>query len=62
MGSLKAIVRVFQEPKTNNKEVIQEIIRLANKARKEGVISLDPMLKKSPIHSEKSSDNGNGWG
>jgi chemotaxis protein MotA len=55
MASLKAVVRVFREPKTNNKELIQEIIRLANKARKEGVISLesdaqkisDPFLKKA---------------
>ncbi len=55
IASFKAVVRVFQEPKTNNKEVIQEIIRLANKARKEGVISLesdaqklsDPFLKKA---------------
>lgn len=55
IASLKAVVRVFQDPKTNNREVIQEIIRLANKARKEGVISLesemqqinDPFLKKA---------------
>jgi len=55
MASLKAVVRVFQDPKTNNREVIREIIRLANKARKEGVISLesdtqkisDPFLKKA---------------
>ncbi len=55
IGSLKAVVRIFREPKTNNREVIQEIIRLANKARKEGVISLeadtqkitDPFLKKA---------------
>jgi chemotaxis protein MotA len=55
VASFKAVVRVFQEPKTNNKEVIQDIIRLANKARKEGVISLesdaqklsDPFLKKA---------------
>lgn len=55
LGSFKAIFKAFQEPKTNNKEVIQEIIRLANKARKEGVISLeadaqkiaDPFLKKA---------------
>ena len=53
--SFKSVVRVFQEPRTNNREVIQEIIRLANKARKEGVISLeadtqqitDPFLKKA---------------
>jgi chemotaxis protein MotA len=51
----KSVVKAFQEPKTNNKEVIREIIRLANKARKEGVISLetdaqkisDPFLKRA---------------
>jgi chemotaxis protein MotA len=55
MASFKAITKVFVEPKTNNQEVIQEIIRLANKARKEGVISLeadaqkisDPFLKRA---------------
>jgi chemotaxis protein MotA len=54
-ASFKAVTKVFQEPETNNKEVIQEILRLANKARKEGVISLesdvqkitDPFLKKA---------------
>ena len=54
-ASFKSVLRVFREPKTNNREVIQEIIRLANKARKEGVISLesdtqkitDPFLKKA---------------
>jgi chemotaxis protein MotA len=53
--SFKSVVKAFQEPKSNNKAVIQEIIRLANKARKEGVISLesdaqkidDPFLKKA---------------
>lgn len=55
IASFKAVAKVFQDPKVNNKEVIQEIIRLANKARKEGVISLesdmqkisDPFLKKA---------------
>ena len=55
IASFKAVGRVFQDPKTNNRAVIQEIIRLANKARKEGVISLendtqkleDPFLKKA---------------
>ncbi len=41
IASLKAVLKVFQEPKVNNRQVIQEIIRLANKARKEGVISLE---------------------
>jgi chemotaxis protein MotA len=53
--SFKSVAKAFQEPKTNNMAVIQEIIRLANKARKEGVISLesdtqkitDPFLKKA---------------
>lgn len=55
LRSFKAVVKAFRDPKINNKEVIQEIIRLANKARKEGVISLeadtqkisDPFLKKA---------------
>jgi chemotaxis protein MotA len=55
VASFKAVIRVFREPKANNREVIKEIIRLANKARKEGVISLeadaekiaDPFLKKA---------------
>jgi chemotaxis protein MotA len=55
LKSFKSVIKAFQEPKTNNKEVIHEIIRLANKARKEGVISLetdaqkisDPFLKKA---------------
>jgi chemotaxis protein MotA len=55
IASFKAVIRVFQDPKINNKEVIQDLIRLANKARKEGVISLesdaqkltDPFLKKA---------------
>ena len=55
LASLKALLKVFQEPGINNRGVIHEIIRLANKARKEGVISLesdaqrisDPFLKKA---------------
>ncbi len=55
IASIKTVVQVFLDPKVNNREVIQEIIRLANKARKEGVISLesdtqkisDPFLKKA---------------
>jgi chemotaxis protein MotA len=53
--SFLSVVKAFKEPKTNNMAIIQEIIRLANKARKEGVISLesdtqkisDPFLKKA---------------
>ena len=55
LKSFKCIGGAFKESKTNNREVIHEIIRLANKARKEGVISLesdvqkitDPFLKKA---------------
>jgi chemotaxis protein MotA len=46
MRSFKAVLRVFLEPKANNRHVIQEIIRLANKARKEGVISLEADTEK----------------
>ena len=55
MTSFKAITTVFFESKVDNKSVISEIIRFANKARKEGIISLeadiknatDPFLKKA---------------
>jgi chemotaxis protein MotA len=39
--SFKEVVKVFLEPKVDNKQVIAEIIRFANKARKEGIISLE---------------------
>jgi len=55
IGGFKAFTKIFSQPKVHNGEVIQEIIRLANKARKEGVISLeadaqnisDPFLKRA---------------
>jgi chemotaxis protein MotA len=55
ISSFKALLKAFQQPKINNRAIIQEIIRLANKARKEGVISLeadtqkieDPFLKRA---------------
>ncbi len=55
IGSFKALLKAFQQPKVNNRAIIQDIIRLANKARKEGVISLeadaqkieDPFLKRA---------------
>jgi len=55
IASLKAILGALKEPKADNKNVIREIIRIAYKARKEGVISLeadaqkmsDPFMKKS---------------
>ncbi len=53
--SFKSVARAFLEPKANNRAVIAEIIRFANKARKEGIISLesetreasDPFLRKA---------------
>jgi chemotaxis protein MotA len=55
IGSFKAIIKVFFEAKVDSREVISEIIRFANKARKEGIISLesesksasDPFLKRA---------------
>ncbi len=53
--SFKSVAKAFLEPKANNRAVIAEIIRFANKARKEGIISLesetrdasDPFLRKA---------------
>ena len=55
IASFKAIFGAFREPQADNKNVIREIIRIAYKARKEGVISLeadaqkmsDPFMKKA---------------
>ncbi len=55
VASMKAVTSAFFESKADNKAVIIEIIRFANKARKEGIISLeadiktasDPFLKKA---------------
>jgi chemotaxis protein MotA len=55
IASFKSVVKIFLQPQIHNQGIIQEIIRLANKARKEGVISLeadtqkiaDPFLKRA---------------
>jgi chemotaxis protein MotA len=55
VASIKSVVRAFLPAKVNNKEIITEIIRYANKARRQGIISLeaevegiaDPFLKKA---------------
>jgi chemotaxis protein MotA len=55
INSFKSILKVFFEAKVDSKAVISEIIRFANKARKEGIISLeaeskgasDPFLKRA---------------
>src|SRR5262245_56832264 len=57
IGSLKSIMNAFFEPKVNNQAKIAEVIRLATKARKEGIISLenetasieDPFLRKALV-------------
>jgi chemotaxis protein MotA len=45
--SLKAVVRAFMAPKVDHKQVISEIIRCANKARKEGIISLESEIQQA---------------
>ncbi len=53
--SLKSVAKAFFQPKVDHKSVITEIIRYANKARKEGIISLeseipqasDPFLRRA---------------
>ena len=46
IASLKAISGAFKESQADNKGVIREIIRIAYKARKEGVISLEADAQK----------------
>jgi chemotaxis protein MotA len=55
IASLKGVVKAFLDPKVDNRAVITDIIRYANKARKEGIISLeaetqaatDPFMKRA---------------
>ncbi len=55
IGSWRSALGAFLAPKVNNKDVITEIIGYANKARRQGIISLetdvesvtDPFLKKA---------------
>lgn len=44
LGAGKACVKAFLEPKTKNASVIAEIIAYANKARKDGLISLETLI------------------
>ena len=46
IAGLKSILGAFKEPQVDNKNVIREIIRIAYKARKEGVISLEADAQK----------------
>jgi chemotaxis protein MotA len=51
----RRLVHVFLEPKRNSRDLVKELVGFANKARKEGIVSLDkdinavqePFLKKS---------------
>lgn len=55
MAGMKSATKAFFARKVNNKDIIAEIIRYANKARRQGIISLesevesisDPFLKKA---------------
>ncbi len=55
LAAFKSFVRVFLEPKRDGQAVIRELVGFAQKARKEGIVSLDkdleriedPFLKKS---------------
>jgi len=55
LTSMKSVAKALFEPKINNKTIIAEIIGYANKARRQGIVSLeadtenasDPFLKKA---------------
>src|SRR5512136_488556 len=47
INSFKSVSKAFLEPKINTREIIAEIVRFANKARKEGIISLEHELEKA---------------
>ena len=53
--ALRRVVRVFAEPKDDPRQIVQELVNFAHKARRDGIISLDahladieePFMKKS---------------
>ncbi|PYX73983.1 MAG: flagellar motor protein [Acidobacteria bacterium] len=55
MSAFRRLAHVFFEPKNDPQSMIQEVVRFANKARREGIVALDadvqnveePFLKKS---------------
>ncbi len=47
IASMKAVMKVFLESKLDNRAVISEIVRYANKARKEGIISQEAEIQNS---------------
>ncbi len=44
--ALRRVVRVFVEPKNDPRQVVQELVKFAYKARRDGIISLDAELEK----------------
>ena len=55
LQAVKRLAHVFREPKSNPRAMVQDLVRYANLARREGIVSLDdelgkitdPFLKKS---------------
>src|SRR5689334_16023185 len=55
LNALRSLIHVFTEPKNSPQTVIQDLVRYANQARREGIVSLDaelgeihdPFLKKA---------------
>lgn len=45
IGAFRELANVFMEQQQNAQGLIQELVRYANKARKEGIVSLDADLK-----------------
>lgn len=46
LGAFRRLVQVFVEPKQNPQTLIQELVKYANQARREGIVSLDAELEK----------------
>ena len=46
VGACKSLVQIFVEPSLNPQRVIQDLVRFAIKARRQGIVSLDQELDK----------------
>jgi chemotaxis protein MotA len=46
LSAFRRLIHIFTEPKSNPQTVIRDLVRYANQARREGIVSLDAELNK----------------
>ena len=62
LSAVRRLAHVFFLPKHNPGGMVQELVRYANRARREGIVSLDSELEKHQgTLPEEVADAGRGW-